>query len=229
MFTDRRFADLSRAIHCLFLINAKLVNKRVIALTVRHKDGAPIIIHVVGGCLVVRAIFRLRTNERSLSISVGRGQCLRSKLATERSGVCLHPAVTLFALSYGGAGCSHPTKGFLSRRFATSTPRIVVCSVLWRRTNERFSAKPVGTGVRATSCLTVHYILIFSRVVEGADPYRDTEKPFFSSPPRGCANITREEQAPPLPRFVRKRLFVRSRKIVRTRMRAINDRPYRQR
>ena len=34
---------------------------------------------------------------------VGRGQCLRSKLATERSGVCLHPAVMLFALSFGFA------------------------------------------------------------------------------------------------------------------------------
>ena len=41
---------------------------------------------------------------------------------------------------------------------------------------------------------------MFSRVVEGADPYRGIEKPFFSSPPKGCANITREEQAPPLPR-----------------------------
>ena len=41
---------------------------------------------------------------------------------------------------------------------------------------------------------------MFSRVVEGADPYRDTEKPFISSPPNGCANTTREEQAPPLPR-----------------------------
>ena len=29
---------------------------------------------------------------------------------------------------------------------------------------------------------------MFSRVVEGADPYRDTEKPFISSPPNGCAN-----------------------------------------
>ena len=60
---------------------------------------------------------------------------------------------------------------------------------------------------------------MFSRVVEGADPYRDTEKPFISSPLNGCANITREEQAPPLPRFVRERLFVRSRRIVRTRRR----------
>ena len=39
---------------------------------------------------------------------------------------------------------------------------------------------------------------MFSRVVEGADPYRGIEKPYISSPPRGCANITREEQAPPL-------------------------------
>ena len=38
------------------------------------------------------------------------GQCLRSKLATERSGVCLHPAVTLFALSFGYT----QTNGFLS-------------------------------------------------------------------------------------------------------------------
>ena len=29
---------------------------------------------------------------------------------------------------------------------------------------------------------------MFSRVVEGADPYRGIEKPFISSPPRCCAN-----------------------------------------
>ena len=127
MFTDRRFADLSRAIHCLFLINAKLVNKRVIALTVRHKDGAPIIIHVVGGCLVVRAIFRLRTNERSLSISVGRGQCLRSKLATERSGVCLHPPASLSALSFGYNFCSHSPKGSPLQRMGGSGAPLCCC------------------------------------------------------------------------------------------------------
>ena len=84
------------------------------------------------------------------------------------------------------------------------------------------------------------YILMFSRVVEGADPYRGIEKPFISSPPNGCANITREDAsilrfapwqvcfaniAPPLPRFVRERLFVRSRKMVRTTMRAIRESP----
>ena len=37
------------------------------------------------------------------------------------------------------------------------------------------------------------YILMFSQVVEGADPYRGIEKPFISSPPNGCANITRED------------------------------------
>ena len=37
--------------------------------------------------------------QTALSIFVGRGQCLRSKLATERSGVCLHPAARLFALT----------------------------------------------------------------------------------------------------------------------------------
>ena len=67
---------------------------------------------------------------------------------------------------------------------------------------------------------------MFSRVVEGADPYRGIEKPFISSPPNGCANITREEQAPPLPRWREIRSFVRSRKIVRTTMRATNGRPY---
>ena len=67
---------------------------------------------------------------------------------------------------------------------------------------------------------------MFSRVVEGADPYRGIEKPFISSPPRCCANITREEQAPPLPRWRESRLFVRRRKIVRTMLRATIGRPY---
>ena len=60
---------------------------------------------------------------------------------------------------------------------------------------------------------------MFSRVVEGADPYRGIEKTFISPPPRGCANITREEQAPPLPRSREIRSVVRRRKVVRTRMR----------
>ena len=53
---------------------------------------------------------------------VGRGQCLRSKLATERSGVCLHPAVTLFALSFGFAQTNGlPPKFCRDRRPRLST------------------------------------------------------------------------------------------------------------
>ena len=68
---------------------------------------------------------------------------------------------------------------------------------IWRRTDPHTHCRD-----RRPRLSVICYILMFSRVVEGADTYRGIEKPFISSPPRGYANITREEQAPPLPRSI---------------------------
>ena len=48
---------------------------------------------------------------QTVSLNLGRaGKCLQSKLATERSGVCLHPAVGINDFLKNGRGNPSPTE-----------------------------------------------------------------------------------------------------------------------
>ena len=120
---------------------------------------------------VFRSIFRLHAEYGSTF--VGRGQCLRSKLATERSGVCLHPAVLFCSYPLHAAGASprptvyndmqcaditfvlavcffgrpmiaHTVRNKIKSVGGPLVSRNVVPTIFRRRTNERKSFKPLS-------------------------------------------------------------------------------------
>ena len=63
------------------------------------------------------------------------------------------------------------------------------------KTIRRRTDLPTHCRDRRPRLSVICYILMFSRVVEGADPYRGIEKPFISSPPRGYENNEADSEA----------------------------------
>ena len=123
----------------------------------------------VDGKYVITGVHRIKGN------TVGRGQCLRSKLATERSRVCLHPAVMLFALSFGFAQTNENHLNPCRDR----RPRLSVVEKFTfesKRTVRQLVARtPCPYNVYGGRCAAILFVLAvcFLRGVADVAPYKE--------------------------------------------------------